>query len=159
VKHLLSARLAYVRQDLRESLEGLSDSDLDYAPVAGMRTVRGLLIEIIATELDLISSNLGHQPPMTYKAAEEHVGRCATFEELIQELDQVRGYTLYLLEVADDEWLNGEIPTNPQWMEGMGLQSVPRAEVFRTIAQHEWYHAGQLVSYLWAQGKNPYNGL
>jgi uncharacterized damage-inducible protein DinB len=156
VKRHLAARLAYVRSDLRETLEGLKDGDLDYAPVAGMRTIRGQLIEIIATELDIISSHLGHQPPMTYKAAEEYIGQQTTLDGLLQELDQVRGYTLYLLEIADEEWLNETVVTNPQWMEGMGLNAVPRAEVFRTIALHEWYHTGQLVSYLWAKGRDPY---
>ena len=29
-------------------------------------------------------------------------------------------------------------------------------EVLRNIAAHEWYHTGQLVSYLWTRGEDPY---
>ena len=32
----------------------------------------------------------------------------------------------------------------------------PISEVLRSIATHESYHTGQLITYLWMRGDNPY---
>jgi uncharacterized damage-inducible protein DinB len=155
LKKFLHARLDCVRHDLWKVIEGCSNDELNFAPVAGMRTIKGMLVEIGATELDLLS-NLNHILGMPYREAETYFAAACTVGELRLHLEEVRSYTLdFIAELSDDD-LQQEIPVRPDTMQGMGLASVPRCEVIRTIAQHEWYHTGQLVSYFWAKGKNPY---
>ena len=48
-----------------------------------------------------------------------------------------------------------KFPTD--WWEGLLQPELPMHECFRTIAYHEWYHTGQLVSYLWSRGDDPYD--
>jgi uncharacterized damage-inducible protein DinB len=37
------------------------------------------------------------------------------------------------------------------------LATLPRAELVLNIADHEYYHVGQLTSYPWFRGDNPYH--
>ena len=71
--------------------------------------------------------------------------------QLKQALQQVREETLAYLDSLSEDDLDEFVKVRTQ-----GLPAVPRAEVFRTIASHENYHLGQLISYLWARGDNPY---
>ena len=52
---LLAARLATVRRDLQENLDRMTDVALDSAQSAGIRTLSGQLVEIIGTEIQLIT--------------------------------------------------------------------------------------------------------
>lgn len=152
---LLKARLAIVREDLDEVLGRLSESDLDWAPTPGMRTVRGQLIEIAATERQLMTW-ITDQRKLSYQEAEDFGEGSNTFQGLKLALSDTRKQTLEYIDSLTAEELEQPFPFPERWFEALRQPFTPRAEAFRSLAQHEWYHTGQLVSYLWSRGDNPY---
>lgn len=151
----LKARLALVRQDLEEVIERLSDADLDWAPTQGMRTIGGQLVEIIGTEIMLLKW-MRDAEKMSFKEAEAVAREAKSLAELHEILDSTRADTLEFIDSLSDEQLDAYAPFPSGWFESLGRGAVPRSEALRSIAQHEWYHVGQLVSYLWSRGDNPY---
>lgn len=65
------------------------------------------------------------------------------------------GTFAYLDSLAETE-LDQPIICPERWWEALGLTSCPRHEAFRNIAMHEWYHAGQLITYLGMKGNDHY---
>ncbi len=153
-RELVEARLIFVRNELLEVLKRLDPSMTTWAPAEGMRTIGGQIFEIAASELQVVLV-LKEGRFISDEDVSERVGGKEDLPRLLDFLDKVRQETLTYLQGLSDEDLDVEI-TLPGWHEAIGLPSVPRSEVFRGIAQHEGYHTGQLVSYLWARGDNPY---
>jgi len=152
---LLKARLALVRRDLDPIVERLTPNLLAWAPTAGMRTIAGQIVEIIATEMQLIAL-LKDGRQISDDAAQESIGDCGDLDNLRRTLTEVRQQTLSYLDALSDAELAEEVPFDGGWFASLMLPTVPRAEVFVNIADHEWYHVGQLTSYLWARGDDPY---
>ena len=152
---LIKARLKYARNDLDEVLARLDQTLMDWAPSEGMRKVAGQLIEIAGSELQIISvMKYGHS--ISDQEVRALIGDTGDFDTLKAFIESVRRDTLAYLDSLSPEELDGEITVPKGWHEGMGFESVPRAEIFRSIAQHEAYHTGQIVSYLWSRGDDPY---
>lgn len=151
-KTLIAARFHHVRRDLEEVVGRLNDELLPWAPLEGMRTVAGQLVEIAATEFQVISRLRG-EPEISFSEAEDAVGDRTSLAHLVSQLRRAREETLTYLATAD---LAGRAPIPLEWNESMGLPEVPIGEVLRSIAEHEAYHTGQLVSYMWSRGDDPY---
>ncbi|MBX3117930.1 MAG: DinB family protein [Fimbriimonadaceae bacterium] len=151
----LKARLRLVREDLEEILPRLSDSDLSWAPTEGMRTVGGQFIEIAATEIMLLAW-MKEGRHITFKEAESFAEGNPTLEELIGALKSARADTLAYLDSLTAEQLETPAPFPDRWFESLGQPMMQPSEAFRSLAAHEWYHVGQLVSYLWSRGDDPY---
>lgn len=149
---LIEAELKSVRAELAESFPHLSDSDLSWAPQKGMRTIQGIFVEIIATELALAAKLRGGSVE-PYDAIEKPLWELKTIDSLTAKLSEVRQATLALLASHD---LTEVVEFSPGMKAAFCLEEVPASEVFRYIARHEAYHTGQLFSYLWAKGDNPY---
>lgn len=155
-RELIRLQLASVRSDLAETFPRLRDDLLDYAPGAGMRTVHGQFVEILATEVSLQIVIAG-EPRRDYAEIEQPFLEIRTIAGLIQAADATRARTLELLEGCKDEDLEADVQVSESFASWLGTpREVPRSELFRHIARHESYHAGQLVSYLWARGDDPY---
>lgn len=152
---LLKARLHLVRRDLEPIVERLSPELLDWAPTPGMRTLGGQIVEIVATEMQLVEL-LRNNRRISDPEAAAHIGDVTDLEVLRRALFSVRGQTLEYLDELTPQQLNEEVAFDGGWFGSLMLPTVPRAEVFVNIADHEWYHVGQLTSYLWARGENPY---
>lgn len=129
---------------------------MDWAPAAGMRTVSGQIVEIAATELQLIA-RLKDGRAISDEAAAGIIGDCTDPDNLRRALVAFRQQTLGYLDSLSETDLAEEIPFDGGWFASLMLPTVPRAEVFLNIADHEWYHVGQLTSYFWARGENPYD--
>lgn len=153
---LLKGRFAIVRKDLDEIISRLADTDLDWAPGPGMRTVRGQLIEIAATERQILTWVRDHRQ-MPIEEAETFESDTTTLAGLGDALSKVRTDTLAYIDGQSQDELQALQSFPPGWWEALGLAEVPKSEALRSIAAHEWYHTGQLVSYLWARGDNPYS--
>ena len=152
---LIKARLDLVREDLDEVTARLSDDMLPWAPAAGMRTIKGQLEEIAGTEVQTVTwMREGVQIP--YEQAMAFGESTESLEGLKGVLRTVRAGTLAFLDSLSEKELAAPAPFPERWFESLRLPSVPPSEAFRSIAQHEWYHVGQLVSYLWARGDDPY---
>lgn len=153
---LLKARLAIVRRDLDPILGLLDQEMMDWAPADGMRTIGGQLVEIVATEIQLVARLKDGRSLSDEEVARTILGDCSSLENLKNALAEHRRRTLDYLDSLIDTDLADEVPFDGGWFASLMLPTVPRAEVFLNIADHEWYHVGQLTSYLWARGKNPY---
>jgi uncharacterized damage-inducible protein DinB len=150
----LLKRLELVRADLLEAMGRLSDADLPWAPTEGMRTVDGLFREIAGTEVALLDALQGKKA-RSFGAIEKRF-LATTVEEWRGVLAGVRAETVAFIEARSEEELEAPVRLPKGWPESLGLDEVPTSEPLRTLAAHEWYHTGQLVSYLWSRGDDPY---
>lgn len=167
-RDLIRARLSKTRNELQEALDHIDPNLMGWAPADGMRTVGGQLVEIGVTELgilvkmrddrEVVSDDVRNLLGLQSLSDQELLGKLehpGEIDTLTKLLNRVRESTLAYLESLTDDQLEEEIPITT-WHMTINLPHMPRAEVFRNIAQHESYHTGQLVSYLWANGDNPY---
>jgi uncharacterized damage-inducible protein DinB len=153
---LLKARLYLVRRDLEPIVARLSPELLEWAPAPNMRTLGGQIVEIVATEIQLVEL-LRTNRQLSDDEAATLIGDTTDLEVLQGALLTVRQQTLEYLDSLTPEELAEEVPFDGGWFASLMLPEVPRAEIFLNIADHEWYHVGQLTSYLWARGENPYD--
>lgn len=152
---LLKARLAYVRRHLDQALGEVTDDVLGWAPRDGMRTVGGQLFEILGKEIELLTYAKAKGRAEWVEIDELDI---VSVEDWRRTLAETRAGTLAYLDSLTEADLNEPIPFPEGWWEGLCLTAIPMHEVFRSIAAHEWYHTGQLVSYLWLRGSDPYEG-
>ena len=155
VRERLKTRMAIVREDLDEVLQRLSDDDMPWAPADGMRTIGGQLAEIAGTERQLLAW-MRDGKHLTFQEAEDFGESANTLSGMKNALNQTRRETLAYLDSLSDEDLETPAPFPERWFESLRQPMMHRSEAFRSIAQHEWYHVGQLVSYLWSRGDDPY---
>src|SRR5258708_2711044 len=149
-KDLLKARFAIVRRDLDRVLAHLTQEMFLWAPRDGMRTIQNQLFEIAGKEVELLAyARAGGQEE--WVEVENYGGREATLQGMKDVLKEARQATLAFLDSLSDKDLDAPVQFPTEWWEGLGLPELPLHEVFRSIAMHEWYHTGQLVSYLWAR--------
>ena len=151
----LKARFSLVRSDLDEVIARLSDDDLSFAPREGMRTIGGQLAEIAGTEIQVLGY-LRDGKHIPWEESNDFGERARSLEGMKAALNEVRQATLDYLDSLTEEQLERPIPMPKGWFESLESDAVPPSEVFRSIAQHEWYHVGQLVSYQWYRGDDPY---
>jgi uncharacterized damage-inducible protein DinB len=128
---------------------------MDWAPAEGMRTVAGQLVEILCVEVPLVPRlKEGHilsDPEVDAVIGDQH-----SLDNLLRTLIDVRARTLEYLDSLSDEELAEAVPSGQAWFGTMWLPAMPRAEHFLNIAEHEFYHVGQLISYMWCRGDDPY---
>jgi uncharacterized damage-inducible protein DinB len=151
---LVKARLAHTRKGLDEALGRIDGGMLDWSPAPGMRTLGGQLIEIAGSELQVVEV-LQERPYVEDDEVRKRAGDCSSLEALVVFLNRVRASTIEYIDGLSVEEMEAEVELKG-WHESIGLARTPRSEILRSIAQHEAYHVGQIVSYLWARGDDPY---
>ena len=152
---LVKARLAMLIGWLDHVLNRVTPAIIDWAPADGMRTIGGQLVEVIAVEVPLVPRlRDGRQP--SDAEVDDVVGDQHSLQNLKSKLISVRLDTLAYLDSLSDAELCEEVPSGQAWFGTLWLPNMPRAEHFLNIAEHEFYHAGQLISYLWTRGDDPY---
>ena len=152
---LIRASLLSTRKELAEVFPHLSDEILPWAPAEGMRTIKGQINEIIGTEIQIMDRLLG-KPRHPYSKIEQDLDSLYTVKGLLEMLAKVREETLQFLDSRTEEELSAQIEVSADTASYMELEHVPLSEMIRYLVRHESYHTGQLVSYLWASGNNPY---
>jgi uncharacterized damage-inducible protein DinB len=156
LKEMLRTQLHSVRSDLVETYPHLTDEMLPWAPSEGMRTVQGQFVEMISTER-AITDRLQGKESGNPDEEDAPLWAAKTVAELVQLLDETRALTLQLLDQTSEEDLHAQVQVSAGFASYLGLETVTAAALYSFIARHESYHAGQLVSYLWARGDNPYD--
>lgn len=151
---LLKARFIFVRKALDDVMAKLSDDLLDWAPVPGMRTIEGQLFEIAGKEVELLTFIRGGGE-VEWEEVETFGEREKSIEGWRQIFAEIRSDTLSYLDSLSEGDLNKLVPFAEPWWEGLYLEAAPVHELLRNIASHEWYHTGQIVSYLWSIGIDP----
>lgn len=151
---LLKARLALTERNLNQVLDRLTDADLSWAPSEGMRTVGGQLLEIAGKESELIAWLQTGEWPEEDSAFDLESATIANIRETLKAL---RASTHAYIDSFTEAELEDLIPCPDRWWEALLLTECPRSEIIRNISAHEWYHTGQLISYLWMRGDDPYD--
>jgi uncharacterized damage-inducible protein DinB len=128
---------------------------MEWAPGEGMRTVAGQLAEIGTVEVALVPF-LRDGRHMTWEEADAAVGDLNDCDSLKQALIDIRQTTLDYLDTLSEEDLHEEVECGKAWFGTFWPTTLPRAEVFLNVCEHEFYHVGQLTTYLWTRGDNPY---
>lgn len=155
-QNLIASGLLSVRKELEETLPRLSDELLPWAPSEGMRTIHGQFVEILSTEQSITDRIKGSES-IPYQDREKRFWKIDTLAGIIEALNQVRAETLSLLDNLSDQELERRVTVSKDFSDWLELPEVTASEMFRFLARHESYHAGQLVSYLWMRGDNPYS--
>ena len=151
---IIAGRLEYSRAWLNSVLPRLTQEMLPWAPTEGMRTVAGQLVEIIWVEAQLVPALKGGKL-LTDDELSAICSEGSGLDELLAALTTVRTQTLQHLNDLSEANLAANVML-PQWYGAYWPKPGPCGEHFRNIAEHEFYHVGQLMSYLWAKGDNPY---
>jgi uncharacterized damage-inducible protein DinB len=144
--------LAEVRTELIETAQNIPDPELDWAPAEGMKPYRELLQEIGTMEkLTIAWLAEGRELPWDMGAYVSTDSIAA----VLRDLEVVRTETKAYLETASEEKMQTPIAVPAEWQQYWGLQLEPE-EALRWVTMHEYYHLGQIISYRWIQGHNPY---
>lgn len=144
--------LSQVRQELVATVTPISD--LDYAPTPGMKSYRDQLVEIGATEAESIAFLTTGKIPEWKDLEAEVVG--ATVDEYLDSLGALRRKLFDVLDGLSDSQLSEALEVPRHWLEFVGDTTIEREELFRWLTRHEYYHLGQIISYRWIQGFDPY---
>ncbi|HKZ19237.1 MAG TPA: DinB family protein [Acidimicrobiia bacterium] len=153
---LLKARLAIVRRDFDHVLDRLEDDFLPWTPADGLRTVGEHLFCVVGKEIELLDWMKKRGEGEWVEIEPTHVGgKEDSVEGWRIVLLDARNQTLGLLNSLSEVDLEAVVKFPGDWWEGLLLTELPMHECFRTIAFHEWYHTGQLDSYLALKGRPP----
>jgi len=155
LKDLILARLSFVRRDLDEVVSRLSDDMIKWAPGEGVRPIDDQLLEIGMNEVMSIAL-LRDGKELSHAEAEATLVHSSTVETLNKMLGDVRESTIAYIETLSEEQLAEAVVANNPWFASFGLPRVPRYDALTSIALHEHYHVGQLVTSLWVKGDDPY---
>jgi uncharacterized damage-inducible protein DinB len=155
-QNLIASSLLSVRKELEETFPRLTDELLPWAPSEGMRTIHGQFVEILSTEQS-ITDRIKGGDSVAYRDREKTFWEIHTLAGIIGALNEIRQDTLAILANSSDEELGRIVTVSKDFSSWLELPEVSVSEMLRFLARHESYHAGQLVSYLWMRGDNPYN--
>jgi len=144
--------LAQNREELLSVVAGIEN--IDFAPAAGMKTYRAQLAEIAAMERESVEFlSTGRVPD--WKELEASI-KGTTLSELLAELAGIRVELFQVLDGLSDAQLEEAIPVPEEWSSFVGDSTLEREELFYWLVRHEYYHIGQIVTYRWTEGFNPY---
>ncbi|HWD39636.1 MAG TPA: DinB family protein [Fimbriimonas sp.] len=154
-KERILARLRFIRRDLDEVLTRLSDDMLKWAPGEGVRPIDDQLLEIAMNEVMAIAL-LRDGKHLSHAEAEATLVHSSTVETFKKMLADVRQSTRDYIESLSEERLAEAVVADNPWYASFGLREVPRYDALTSIALHEHYHVGQLITSLWVKGDDPY---
>jgi uncharacterized damage-inducible protein DinB len=151
----LRPELDAIRTELAKEIQQLGSEEFDWAPRPDMKTFKQLLQEIGTME-KLCIRWLTHQEMLDWKEVEGALaGTNSTPTSVLQALELVRAETLQYLQSCSEEQLQTPVPLPEEWHRYWSPTIEPE-EILRWVGRHEYYHLGQIISYRWTQGHNPY---
>ena len=153
----LKTELNLVRRQLRDEVQPLLPPEWDWCPKPDMKSFRQHLLEIGTTEIISLRW-IKEQRLLAWEEAWQALQRHAEAEtSLLKALEVVRVETLDYLAASDEVQLHTPIPLPREWYGSFGgIEQIEPEELVREIARHEYYHLGQIITYRWLQGHNPY---
>jgi uncharacterized damage-inducible protein DinB len=150
----LIKELNETRNELANETKGLQPEDLSWAPKPDMKTYGALLQEIGAME-QLCIRWLTQRAMLDWHEVEKSLAAATDPAALLRSLEEIRAETLKYLRDSSEETLETPIEVAEDWHKYMGPELEPE-EFVRWISRHEYYHLGQIISYRWIQGNNPF---
>jgi uncharacterized damage-inducible protein DinB len=152
----LSQRLLFeledVRKELLEVVKKLKPEEFDWHPRPDMKSPKDLLQEIGTMEKICMTVVAGG-PKLEWDKAVSWSGD--DVKAILKDLDKIRKETVRYLKSADKK-LAEPMPLPKGWQQYFGAPAIEPEELVRWVARHEYYHLGQLITYRWLLGYNPY---
>lgn len=143
--------LNFIRNELISVAGLITPEELDWAPKPDMKSIRYLLQEIgIMEQICVAWISDGVELPWDTCVAWSG----DTLECLLADLAKIRQNTLSYIADVTNEQLNSLSPA--LWGEFMGCDRIEPARMLHWLSKHEYYHLGQIVTYRWILGANPY---
>lgn len=142
-----------VRKELSEEVAKLKPEEFNYAPKEDMKSCKALLQEIGTMEKICITW-VTKQQMLEWDTAASWTGDDAN--AIIADLSAIRGETLAYLAASTEGSLQAGAPVPDVWKQYMPFEAIEPEEMIRWVTRHEYYHLGQLISYRWILGDNPY---
>jgi uncharacterized damage-inducible protein DinB len=150
----LLRELAETRAELSAEIAKVKPDDLGWAPKEGMKTY-GAILQEIGTMEKLCIRWVTETQLLDWTAEDKALAAAPDPASLMKLLDEIRTETVQYLQSVSEDTLEMPIDVHPDWHQYMGPRLEPE-EFVRWISRHEYYHLGQIVSYLWIQGNDPY---
>jgi uncharacterized damage-inducible protein DinB len=148
--------LKEIRTELSQELQRMQPEEVDWAPRPGMKSCRALLEEIGTMEKVCVHW-LSHQEELDWKETSEAIAwQGNEAAPALRSLEQVRVGTLRYLDDCSEERLQTPVSLPAEWHQYFNGPTVEPEELLRWVARHEYYHLGQLITYRWILGDNPY---
>jgi len=153
----LNQRLLWELEEIRDELSAIMDKfsreEFAWAPRPDMKSPQALLREIGIMEKLCVALASGGEL-LDWETAIEWQGDDVGTH--MQDLKEVREDTIQFLESTSPETLVVPVAVPSQWQQYFREAEVEPEELIRWVARHEYYHLGQLVTYSWLLGNNPY---
>ena len=148
--------LIAIRQEVRTEVLRIPVGMFGWAPAPGMKPYRDIILEIGVMERESrILLETGRVPgwqPM-WDSLSESAERP---DLLLNAMDEDRSALLAYLFHARDSDLQATLLIPADWQAFFGTEAVEREELLRWIVRHEYYHLGQIITYNWLRGDDPY---
>jgi uncharacterized damage-inducible protein DinB len=147
--------LEQIRKELIGEVRKLKPEEIDWAPQPGMKSCRALLLEIATMEKECMHW-LSHGEMLDWKGIENSIAwPDQEPQSALNALERVRAETLAYLNDRTEADLEASLPVPEEWRQFMG-ETIEPEEIVRWVTRHEYYHLGQLITYRWILGDNPY---
>ncbi len=151
VKDRLVKCLKGVRDEVTALSNKIGRDEFNWAPRPDMKSFRELLREMATMERICIAwVSTGQE--LVWESAVAWSGE--DLESTLRDLERVRKQTTTYLASCTEEQLEQPMPA--LWGSFLGREMLEPEEMVRWVAMHEYYHLGQMVSYRWILGHNPY---
>lgn len=148
----LTKDLKSVRDELFKEAEALKPEEFNWEPRPGMKSAQALLKEIGTMEKVCVHQ-LKTGKIVPWETAVSWSG--ADVKTTLGDLEAVRRDTLSYLSSLTDADLDRSHKLPKEWEQYWGRTVAPE-EMIRWVTRHEYYHLGQLITYRWLLGYNPY---
>ena len=136
-----------IRGELAGTIRELGPEAFDQAPGPDMKTCKQLLQEIGTIE-EVSRRWITQQEIADWGTVWQELDK-PDAGALVSALEEIRAKTLDYLAGCTEEQLQTPIPLPPMWYQYFGGATVIEPEeLVRWIAKHEYYHLGQLYTYL-----------
>ena len=142
-----------VRRELTEEVAKLKPEEFDYAPEESMKSCKALLQEIGSME-KICLTWVARQQMLEWDTAVAWSGQNA--DAIMTDLEAIRAETLDYLDSSSEDSLQAGVPVPDAWKQYMPFEAIEPEEMLRWVTRHEYYHLGQLITYRWILGDNPY---
>ena len=153
VAQRLCDELNLIRRELREEVGRLQPEQLDWSPQPGMKSYRALLAEIADVESGCRAWAVSSHDQSDWA---EQIKSASDADSLLQVLEEIRAQTLRYLQTCSEDELQETVTVPENSRQYAGGPMLAKEDVFRWIARHEYYHLGQIITYGWLRGDNPY---
>ena len=143
-----------IRDELDLEVRRFTPGEFTWEPRPGMKSCKELVQEIGVTEIECAQWMRGGSVEKWDDIWESLRPMLTDPESSLAALTEIRRGTVELIGKMTNEALHTSRPTPQAWH--VWRTGIEPAELLRWLARHEYYHLGQIITYRWLLGDNPY---